>query len=606
MVKKLFIFLSILISLGTALLGVFSHYYWFFAFIVIIPIICIGIYDLLQTKHTILKNFPVVGHFRYMLESFAPEIQQYFIERRTDGSPIDKNKRSLVYRRSKGMKATHPFGTELNIYAEGHEFISQSLYPKPVSYTEPRVLIGGEKCTQPYSASMYNISAMSYGSLSKNAVMALNNGAKQGGFFHNTGEGGVSPYHLQGGDVVWQIGTGYFGCRTDEGGFSRENYTSNALRDEVKMIEIKLSQGAKPGHGGVLPGVKNTKEIAAIRGVEPHTTVLSPPSHSTFSNAKEMLEFIDELRDLSNGKPVGFKLCLGQPQEFDDICRAMIETGRKPDFISVDGAEGGTGAAPLEFTDRVGIPLEMGLVAVVDLLRKYDLKKDIKVIASGKIVTAFGIIKSLSLGADLTNSARGMMLALGCIHAQKCDTNECPAGVATQDKHLMKGLDVNNKAERVYNFHKNTIHSFLELVAATGVDSPQELTRKHILKYISDTSKIDLIPMVGIGYQGLEVEINQGYIKSDLVGINHVKYYMNNPAFIFYLGLEFRVPVGSKSAISIKGGYKLDVSNKKWKYQDDKINVESNVGGVYAQVSLCFGNFKRKGSIAQDAISPIE
>lgn len=486
MVKKVF-FLTSFILLGTvSILGYFDHYRWFYLFAILIPIIAIGVYDLLQKKHTILKNYPVVGHIRYFFESFAPEIQQYFIERRTDGTPIDKNRRALIYKRSKNIKATHPFGTELNIYAEGHEFLSQSLYPKKVSHEESRILIGGDKCTKPYSSSIYNISAMSYGSLSKNAVSALNLGAKKGGFFHNTGEGGISPFHKMGGDIVWQIGTGYFGCRNEDGTFSKELFRENAIHPNVKMIEVKLSQGAKPGHGGVLPGVKNTKEIASIRGVEPFTTVLSPPSHSSFSNPEEMLIYIDELRDLSGGKPVGFKLCLGQPKEFDDICKAMVKTGRKPDFIAVDGAEGGTGAAPLEFTDRVGIPLEMGLVAVVDLLKKHGLRDDIKIIASGKIVTAFGIIKALCLGADITNSARGMMLALGCIHAQKCDTNECPAGIATQNKHLMKGLNVENKFERVYQFHKNTMHAFQELVAATGVEDTTELTRNHIMRMTED------------------------------------------------------------------------------------------------------------------------
>lgn len=486
MARKIFIVSSILFIAAFTALGILDNYRWLYAFVIILPIVLIGFYDMIQRRHSILRNFPVVGHFRYMFEAFAPEIQQYFIERRTDGAPIDKNRRALIYKRAKNIKATHPFGTELNVYAEGHEFLSQSIYPKPVAENEERVTIGGDLCTQKYQASIYNISAMSFGSLSKNAVMALNKGAKKGQFFHNTGEGGISPYHLQGGDLVWQIGTGYFGCRTHDGTFDWENFKENACRPEVKMIEVKLSQGAKPGHGGVLPAVKNTKEIAAIRGVKPHTTVLSPPSHSAFSNPKEMLEFIDQLRVQSGGKPVGFKLCLGQPKEFDDICRMMAETGRKPDFITVDGAEGGTGAAPLEFSDRVGIPLEMGLVAVVDLLKKYDLKKDIKIIASGKIVTAFGIIKAMCYGADLVNSARGMMLALGCIHAQKCDTNECPAGVATQDKHLMKGLNVSDKSERVYHFHKNTIHSLLELVSATGVNHPSELSRRHIMRMTED------------------------------------------------------------------------------------------------------------------------
>ena len=334
------------------------------------PLIIIGYYDILQSKHAILKNFPVIGHLRYILESISPEIQQYFVERRTDGAPIDKNRRAIIYQRAKNIGATHPFGTEKNLYQEGYEFIVQSLYPAPVPHEAPRVTIGGDDCKQPYAASLYNISAMSFGSLSKNAVMALNKGALKGQFYHNTGEGGISPYHLQGGDLCWQIGTGYFGCRTLEGNFSPEKFKENATRPEVKLIEIKLSQGAKPGHGGVLPGVKNTKEIAEIRGVKPHETILSPPSHSEFDSPEGLLEFVQKLRSLSDGKPVGFKLCLGLPEEFERICKAMVNTQVYPDFISIDGAEGGTGAAPLEFADHVGLPLYVGLVMVDELLKK--------------------------------------------------------------------------------------------------------------------------------------------------------------------------------------------------------------------------------------------
>ncbi len=440
---------------------------------------------MVQTKHAIKKNFPVIGNLRYMLESISPEIQQYFVERRTDGAPIDKNKRAVIYQRSKNVGSTHPFGTEEDVYSEGYEFITHSLYPIHV-HEEPRVTIGGEKCTQPYSASLYNIAAMSFGSLSKNAIMALNLGAKKGGFYHNTGEGGVSPYHLQGGDLSWQIGTGYFGCRNEDGTFSADKFKENATRPEVKMIEIKLSQGAKPGHGGVLPGKKNTPEIAKIRGVKPGITILSPPSHSSFSDPKGLLDFVNQLRDLSGGKPTGFKLCIGKPEEFEEICAAMAETGNSPDFIAIDGAEGGTGAAPLEFADHMGLPLFVGLVMADTLLKKHNIRDKVKIIASGKIFSGFEMIKAISMGADLCQTARSMMLSVGCIHAQLCNTNTCPVGVATQNKALIKGLHVGTKSERTYYYHKNTVKAFLELMGATGAKHPDELNSDNLMRMAED------------------------------------------------------------------------------------------------------------------------
>jgi glutamate synthase domain-containing protein 2 len=392
----------------------------------------------------------------------------------------------VIYQRSKNLGATHPFGTEENIYEEGYEFITQSLYPSPVLHDEPRIEIGGKDCKQPYSASLYNISAMSFGSLSKNAVMALNHGAKIGGFYQNTGEGGVASYHLQGGDLSWQIGTGYFGCRNEDGTFSREKFKETATKSEVKMIELKLSQGAKPGHGGVLPGKKNTVEIAGIRGVEPGTTVLSPPGHSAFEGPDGLIKFVAELRDLCGGKPVGFKLCVGKAEEFEAICKAMIAADIYPDFISVDGAEGGTGAAPLEFANFVGMPLYVGLVLVDKLLIKHNIRDKLKIIASGKVFNGFGIMKALAMGADLTQSARAMMLSIGCIHAQLCNTNTCPVGIATQNKHLMKGLDPAQKSVRAANYHKNTIHAFLELLSATGAKHPDELTTDNIMRMAED------------------------------------------------------------------------------------------------------------------------
>ncbi|MEQ8905296.1 FMN-binding glutamate synthase family protein [Ekhidna sp.] len=442
----------------------------------------IGIYDLLQKKHTILRNFPVLGHIRFLSEMIAPELHQYFVESDTDGKPIDRNHRSYVYQRAKKENETHPFGTELNVESDDYKWMSHSIYPAPKLNEAPRVIIGGKACKQPYSASLFNISAMSFGALGKNAVKALNIGAREGGFYHNTGEGGISDYHLQGGDVVYQLGTGYFGSRNEDGTFSSKKFKVQAGKSEVKMIEIKISQGAKPGHGGVLPAAKNNQEIANIRGVKPNTTVLSPPGHSAFSNPTELMQFISDLRDLSGGKPIGFKLCVGNKTEFIEICEAMKKTGVKPDFITVDGAEGGTGAAPIDFSNYVGMPWESALLFVVDTLRDFGFKEEIKVITATKIITSFDIFKALCLGADLCNSARGMMLALGCIQALKCNTNNCPAGVATNKKYLMNGLVVSEKWKRVKNYHEEILNDFLELMAASGCSETSQLSREFIYR----------------------------------------------------------------------------------------------------------------------------
>lgn len=478
------------ISTIVALLIIFSAQFWppiLWSFIIIGPLILMGIIDAIQKKQAIRRNFPLIGRLRYFMESIRPEIMQYFVETDTQGRPINRIFRSLIYQRAKKVNDTTPFGTQADVYRAGYEWMDHSMYIKNTynNHDFPRVKIGGEKCKKPYSASLLNISAMSFGSLSKNAIMALNKGAKQGNFAHNTGEGGLSPYHLKhGGDIFWQIGTAYFGCRTESGDFCPDTFQKAAGNEQVKMIEIKLSQGAKPGHGGVLPAIKNTEEIANIRHVKPHTDVLSPPSHSAFSNAFEMLDFIELLRDLSGGKPVGFKLCVGKKQEFIDICKAMVKSGIKPDFITVDGGEGGTGAAPVEFSNSIGMPLREGLVFVHDTLVGFNLKKDIKIIASGKIFSAFHMIRAKALGADLCNSARAMMLAIGCIQARECNINTCPTGVATQDKSLMKGLVVDEKYIRVTNFHERTIHSFLEMIAAAGLNDHEEIERKHVNRRI--------------------------------------------------------------------------------------------------------------------------
>lgn len=450
-------------------------------FVIILPIFILGVLDLSQKKQSIRRNFPVIGHFRYLFEAIRPEIQQYFVENNSDGTPFSREDRSIIYQRSKGALDTLPFGTQHNVYSAGYEWINHSIAPKPFLHEDPRVKIGGPLCKKPYLASHLNVSAMSYGSLSKNAILALNKGAKLGGFYHNTGEGGLTPYHKEaGGDLCWQIGTGYFSCRGKDGKFDSERFRQNAILDQVKMIEIKLSQGAKPGHGGILPAAKVTKEISEIRGVEIGVDVLSPPNHSAFSTPLELVEFIQKLRDLSGGKPIGFKLCVGKRREFFSVVKAMLKTGITPDFITIDGGEGGTGAAPLEFSNSIGTPLNDALIFVHNALVGANLRDKIKLIVSGKITTGFNIASKIALGADLCNSARGMLFSLGCIQALRCNSNHCPTGVATQNPALVAGLDVTDKSQRVFRFHKETIRSFLEVIASAGITHPSELRPWHI------------------------------------------------------------------------------------------------------------------------------
>ncbi|HQV51573.1 MAG: FMN-binding glutamate synthase family protein [Flavobacteriales bacterium] len=464
---------AIILLIGT--IGYF-HPNVLWLFIIVGPLYLLGLYDCIQPRHAILRNFPVIGHLRYMLEAISPEIQQYFIELNTEGKPFSRKQRELAYRRGKNVDDTTPFGTQLELNTDDYEGLRHSIFPAHVMKEAPRVHIGGEACKLPYNASLFNISAMSFGSLSSNAILALNSGAKKGGFYHNTGEGGLSPYHLEpGGDVCWQIGTGYFGCRTKDGKFDPQLFATKSAHVQVRMIELKLSQGAKPGHGGVLPAIKNTPEIAAIRHIEPHTMVLSPPGHSAFNSAQGLLEFVDTLRTLSGGKPVGFKLCIGRTEEFVDICKAMANGAPIPDFITVDGAEGGTGAAPLEFNDSVGMPLVPALIFVHTTLLQYKVRSKVKVIASGKVLSAASLLKMLGLGADICNSARGFLFSLGCIQALRCNTNACPTGITTQDKMLVKGLVVSDKSERVYHFHRNTLRGVMELLAACGKHSIDEI-----------------------------------------------------------------------------------------------------------------------------------
>lgn len=450
------------------------------------PIIGVGVYDYFQKKHSVRRNFPILGHFRYLFEAIRPEINQYFVESNTDGAPFNREQRSLVYQRAKKALDTLPFGTQRNVYETGYEWVNHSLLPVHVDPQNLRVLIGGPDCKQPYLASVFNISAMSFGALSPTAIEALNRGAQMGGFYHNTGEGGISPYHLKhGGDLVWQIGTGYFGCRTSDGKFSEEHFEKNATRSQVKMIEIKLSQGAKPGHGGILPAQKITPEIAEIRGVELGKDVISPPGHKAFQTPKELCLFVKKLRDLSGGKPVGLKMCLGERSEFIAFCKAMIETKIFPDYISVDGSEGGTGAAPVEFSNSVGMPLKEGLTFIHNALVGFNLRDKVKVMASGKSITGIDVLKNLAIGADISNTARGMMLALGCIQALRCNSNHCPVGVATQDKELYAGLDIFDKGVRIFNYHKETVKAVAELMGAMGVSNAKDLKPSMVYRRVS-------------------------------------------------------------------------------------------------------------------------
>jgi len=449
----------------------------------------VGILDMVQTKRALRRNYPIMAHFRFFFESIRPEIRQYFLEDDTVATPFSRNQRSIVYQRAKLDTDKRPFGTQLDVYAPGYEWINHSIAPAPEQDHNFRIEVGNHPdCprAQPYSASVFNVSAMSFGALSANAILALNGGAKIGGFMHDTGEGSISPYHRQhGGDLVWEIGSGYFGCRNADGSFSEEAFKANASASQVKMIELKLSQGAKPGHGGVLPGAKVTIEIATTRGVPQGQDCISPARHSAFSTPLEMLAFIDKLRTLSGGKPTGFKLAIGHPWEFFGIVKAMLATGIVPDFITVDGSEGGTGAAPVEFTDHVGTPLQEALLLVHNTLVGANLRDKIKIGASGKIITAFDIARTLALGADWCNSARGFMFALGCIQSQSCHTDRCPSGVATQDKLRQRALVVPDKINRVAHFHQNTMKALAELIAAAGLTHPSQLKPHHLVRRIS-------------------------------------------------------------------------------------------------------------------------
>ena len=481
MSRYMFFAVVILLTILAAI-GAFWSLASFIVFLPLLALSLLGVWDLGQKRHAILRNYPVLGHMRWVFEGIRPEIRQYLIESERDEDPFSREDRSLVYQRAKNAEDKRPFGTREDVYASGFAWLLHSAAPKPHGDGNFRVNIGGSECRKPYDASLYNISAMSFGALGANAIRALNTGARMGGFAHDTGEGGISPYHLEpGGDLIWELGSGYFGCRDDNGRFDPAMFRDQATLEQVKMIEVKLSQGAKPGHGGVLPAAKITREIARTRRVPMGQDCISPAAHSAFSTPIEFMHFLAQLREASQGKPVGFKLCIGHRWEFMALLKAMIETQITPDFIVVDGKEGGTGAAPLEFVNHLGMPLADGLVFVRNALTGAGLRDRIRLGASGKLVSAFDLVWAHALGADWCNSARGFMFSIGCIQAQSCHTNRCPTGVTTQDPTRQRALVVEDKSVRVANFHRNTLEALAQIVAAAGFERPEELQPWHLM-----------------------------------------------------------------------------------------------------------------------------
>ncbi|WP_082079698.1 FMN-binding glutamate synthase family protein [Williamsia herbipolensis] len=479
----------VLLTVGAVVGGVLGPWGWFVGAAVLGCVAAVGVYDLVQTRHSVLRNYPVLGHMRYLLEAVRPELQQYFIERNVDGRPFDRDVRSLIYERAKGTAAEQSFGTERDLDADGYEYLVHSIAPVDPPDEPPRVRIGGPDCTRPYDMSLLNVSSMSFGSLSGNALRALNSGAARGGFAHDTGEGGLTPYHLGGGDVVWEIGSGYFGCRTSEGRFDATQFAEKAAHDAVKCLSLKLSQGAKPGIGGVLPAAKVTAEIARYRGVPQGQKCVSPAGHAEFSTPRGLVQFIARMRELADGKPVGFKLCVGSRVELLAICKAMLAESVTPDFIIVDGSEGGTAAAPLEYEDHVGLPLTDGLMTVHNALVGVGLRDRIRVGASGKVATGSDIVKRLIQGADYTNSARAMMMAIGCIQSQRCHTNHCPVGVATQDPARARALDVTDKGHRVFRYQQATVAEAMRIMASMGVTDPATLHPSMLRKRLGPVSQ---------------------------------------------------------------------------------------------------------------------
>ncbi|HET8728109.1 MAG TPA: FMN-binding glutamate synthase family protein [Alphaproteobacteria bacterium] len=489
LVSRYSVFAACAVLAAAFLLAPIDHWAAPFLAALFLALTAVGIHDLIQTRHAITRNYPVIGHIRYLVESVRPELRQYLFETDFERLPFSRMQRSLVYARAKQEPDQRPFGTILDTGADGYEFIGHSVRPAPLADPSTfRTVIGNDQCRQPYSGSVLNISAMSFGSLSANAIMALNKGASIGGFAQDTGEGSVSPYHRRyGGDLIWQIASGYFGCRNEDGTFSPERFAAQAADDQIKMIEVKLSQGAKPGHGGILPAHKVSPEIAETRGIPVGRECVSPAAHSSFATPIEMMQFLAKLRELSGGKPVGFKLAIGQPWEFMAIVKAMLETGIVPDFVVVDGSEGGTGAAPLELSNHVGVPMREALLLVHNTIVGAGLRPKIRIGVSGKVISAFDIASALAIGADWVNAARGFMFAIGCIQSQSCHTNKCPTGVATQDTLRQRALVVPDKAQRVANFHRSTLHALAELLAAAGLEHPSQLRPHHLAQRVGTT-----------------------------------------------------------------------------------------------------------------------
>jgi glutamate synthase domain-containing protein 2 len=472
------------LSFIISLLASFYFQYLFFLVVIIGAITAVGWKDYFQKKHGVIGNYPLLGRFRYLLESIRPELRQYFWEADTEELPYSRNQRAMVYQRAKGELAARPFGSVNHMYMEDFSWLNHSMVPKHIHDKDFRIEVGGGK--NKYSISVLNISGTSFGALSPPAIESLNTGAKIGNFAHNTGEGSISPYHIRGGgDLIWQVSTGYFGCRTKDGKFDPVKFSEKAQQSQVKMIEIKISQGAKPGHGGMLMAAKVTPEIANTREIEAYKDCVSPSSHSEFSTPIQLLEFVEKLRSLSGGKPVGIKMCIGHPWELIAIVKAMVETNKIVDFITVDGAEGGTGAAPVEFTDHIGSPLSDGVVFVDNALIGAGLREKVKIAASGKVVTAYDIIRLCALGADWVNMARPFMFSIGCIQARDCASSNCPTGVATMNPNRYRVIDVKQRAQRVANFHKNTLYAVAEMLESTGLPHPSELTRRYIVRRLS-------------------------------------------------------------------------------------------------------------------------
>lgn len=510
------VFVAVLLLAAISAIGIAVSYWFLVPFLLFAAFALIGVFDVFQDRHAILRNYPVIGHMRFLFEGIRPEIRQYLIESDQDEEPFSRDDRSIVYQRAKGVEDKRPFGTRKRVYDAGYAGLTHSIQPVHIDNSDFRVMIGGPDCAQPYSASIYNISAMSFGALSANAILALNTGAKRGGFAHDTGEGGISKYHRQGGgDLIYEIGSGYFGCRTADGRFDPEKFIRQAENPQVRMIEVKLSQGAKPGHGGLLPASKISPEIAEARGVVMGQDCVSPARHNTFSTPLELIEFIARLRKLSGGKPTGFKLCIGHRREFMCIVKAMLETGVSPDFIVVDGKEGGTGAAPLEFADHVGLPMVEGLTFVHNTLRGAGLRDQISIGAAGKLITAFDIARALALGADWVNSARGFMFSLGCIQAQSCHTNNCPVGVATQDPLRQRALVVPDKSKRVARFHGNTLKALAEMTGAAGLANPSNFLPRHFVMRTGDGELISgdqAYPYLPTGFLVQNAKDKSGYL----------------------------------------------------------------------------------------------